>query len=150
MDNSIAEQWANPQATKSVALDWAGESPEQQAISSGADPTDVARAKLALGKQDFNGWCQTFVERATGSGWQGASASDAWNNAKNKVSGLQGVLPGNPVYFNNPTDPNGHTGIYEGNNKFISATDNGVQENDINDWQNRTGQTALGYLPGIQ
>jgi hypothetical protein len=120
-----------------------------QAIQSGADPADLARAKAELGKKEYIGYCQSFVEQATGSGWQGSSATDAWNRAQNKVQGLQGVQPGDPVYFQDPNNPDGHVGIMDQGNNFVSATDNGVEENNLNDWIKLTGQTPLGYLPRI-
>ena len=98
---------------------------------------------------DYKNWCQAFVEQVTGSGWKGGTAFEAWQNQQNKaVQGTAGIKPGDVIYFT-PTADNqaGHTGIYEGKNKFISATDNGVEVLDLKDWQKSTGQKILGYVP---
>lgn len=113
-------------------------------------PDDVALAQKSIGDQSYNGWCQAFVEHATqGKTGLYPSAIAAWQQQQNKaVPGLTGVKPGDPIYFA-PNDSNegyGHTGIYVGDNKFISATDNGVKTYDLNDWSNMTGQQILGYL----
>ena len=114
-------------------------------------PADVRNAESQLGSSDFNGWCQAFVEEST-MGKRGTypSAIDAWVKQQDKARpGLAGIMPGDPIYFS-PNKSNrgfGHTGIYMGNGQFISATDNGVQENSLNDWQNMTGQQVLGYIP---
>lgn len=119
----------------------------EDALNAGADPADLARAKAQLGEQAYIGYCQSFVEQATGSGWQGSSASDAWERSQNKIQGLQGMQPGDLIYFNDPNNPDGHVGIADKNNQFVSATDNGIQENDINNWEQETGQSPLGYIP---
>lgn len=120
------------------------------AIQNGADPLALALAKKQLGEKQYIGYCESFVEGVTGSGWRGASATDAWNrqaSAGKTVDGLNGVQPGDAVYFSDPNQPYGHTGVYAGNNQFISATDNGIQQNDINNWVGATGQKVLGYVP---
>lgn len=104
-----------------------------------------------LGSQAFNDMCQKFVEQMTlGHSGVYPSAIAAWNaNAPKAYSGLQGANPGDIVYFspNAGNGNNGHTGIYLGNNQFISATDQGVKKTDINQWMQATGQKLLGYLP---
>ena len=123
------------------------------AIQSGASPLGLAMAKKQLGKQEYIGYCESFVENVTGSGWKGSSASDAWNNQLTQgkaVSGLNGVTPGSEIYFEDPHNSDGHVGIYAGDNQFISATDNGIKQTDINQWQKSTGQKVLGYVPGGQ
>lgn len=118
------------------------------ALQAGADPQDLALAKKELGKQEYIGYCETFVEKATGSGNQGATASDAWNNQQDKaIQGLEGVRPGDKIYFSDPNNPAGHVGLADQGGNFVSATDNGIQENNINDWMKTTGQQALGYIP---
>lgn len=126
------------------------ENATNNAIQAGADPQDLARAKAELGQQEYIGYCQAFVEQATGSGFQGESASAAWQNQQNKAvvdPTLSGIQPGDEVYFNDPNNPEGHVGIADKNNQFVSATNNGVQENNINDWMQMTGQQPLGYIP---
>ncbi|MCK9371058.1 C40 family peptidase [Candidatus Dojkabacteria bacterium] len=120
----------------------------QQALSVGANPLVLALAKQMLGKKAYVGYCQQFVKEMGGT-TRGASAIQAWNNAQNKVQGTQGIQPGDLVYFS-PNSTNqgfGHTGVYEGDNKYISATNSGVLRNDLNAWQTATGQKLLGYVP---
>jgi len=118
-------------------------------------PSDVQAAKSGklvnpnTKNSDFSGWCQAFVEKAQGSSEKYPTAYDAWTSQKNKaVQGTKGIQPGDAIYFY----PN-HTGIYMGNDQFISATDNGVESHDLNEWGKLTGQQVLGYIPqrkGIQ
>lgn len=120
----------------------------QQALNAGANPLVLALAQKMLGKKEYIGYCQQFV-RELGGTTRGASAIQAWNSAPNKVVGTQGIQPGDLVYFS-PNSTNqgfGHTGVYEGNNKYISATNSGVLRNDLNAWQTATGQKLLGYVP---
>lgn len=122
---------------------------EDDALQSGADPVTLANAKKYLGEAAYIGYCQSFVEKVSGSGWQGGSAIEAWQNTPNKVSGLQGIQPGDKVYFS-PDASNsgyGHVGVYAGNNQFISATNNGIEKQDLSQWQQNTGQRVLGYVP---
>lgn len=97
-----------------------------------------------------NTYCETFTEQMTGSGWQGASAIDAWNRqaAQNKTStDLSNLQPGDALYFSpTATNPYGHTGIYAGNGQFVSATANGIQQYDIGNWLKATGQSLLGFV----
>lgn len=122
-----------------------------QALANGADPNLLDRARQFLGKNAYVGLCEAFVERMT----QGAegiyrSAIDAWNQHQgSRQQGLAGVKPGDAVYFA-PDASNqgyGHTGVYMGNGQFISATDNGIRQYNLNDWQKMTGQKLLGYVP---
>ncbi|HEX9059152.1 MAG TPA: NlpC/P60 family protein [Clostridia bacterium] len=115
-------------------------------------PQSVTTAQSDIGDQSYNGYCQAFVEQATygKQGLFGATAYDAWNNFNKKgqaTQGTQGIQPGDIIYFS-PTQqvPAGHTGIYEGGNNFVSATDDGVQSNDLSKWQQATGQQILGYV----
>lgn len=104
----------------------------------------VKNASQYLGQPLDQGDCQAFVEQMT-KGRTGIypTAIDAWNSQnKQAIRGLEGIRPGDAIYFT----PN-HTGIYAGNNQFISATDNGVEINNVNDWSQKTGQGILGYIP---
>lgn len=111
----------------------------------------ISAAAKHLGTQNFNNFCQAFVEKVT-KGKTGIypSAITAWQQQQNKaVSGTRGMKPGDVIYFS-PNASNqgyGHTGIYVGNNKFISATGKGVAEVDLSQWQQMTGQQLLGYVP---
>ncbi len=119
-------------------------------VASAKAPDDVALAQRSTGDQSYNGWCQAFVEHATmGKTGIFPSAIAAWNNQQDKaIPGLDGVKAGDPIYFapNSSNEGYGHTGIYTGNGKFISATDNGVKEIPIDEWSKATGQQILGYL----
>lgn len=124
-----------------------------QPINADQTPDDINNAQSYVGNQGYNGYCQTFVEQMTGSGWRGSSAIDAWNRYNQQgqaVEGTRGVKPGDVLYFspNSSNENYGHTGIYLGGNKFVSATDNGVENYDLNDWRNLTGQDILGYVGG--
>lgn len=107
-----------------------------------------------LGSQAWDDYCQKFVEQALyGRSGMYASAIAAWNAQAHKaVGGINGAQPGDQVFFS-PNAGNGgygHTGIYMGNNQFLSATDQGVKQLDLNQWQRGTGQKLLGYVPSGQ
>lgn len=121
-----------------------------QALHAGANPTTLELARKYMGQKNFIGYCQSFVRQVTGGRTTGASAIQAWTKAPQKVSGIMGIQPGDLVYFdaNKSNRGYGHTGIYEGNGKFISATDNGIKSSDIFGWLKSTGQKLLGYVPG--
>lgn len=112
--------------------------------------SNIGSAASYIGSKAFDDLCQAFVEQAT-YGHQGIypSAISAWNSQNNKVSGTSGIQPGDLVYFDADKSNGGlgHTGIYTGSNQFISATNNGVQSNDLDKWQKGTGQQLLGYIP---
>lgn len=122
-----------------------------QAVKNGADPTLLAKAQQTMGKQDYLGLCEAFVERIT-KGTEGiyASAIDAWNKQKPQAqTDLSKIQPGDTVYFgaDKSNGGYGHAGVYLGNNKMTSATYNGIKESDLNEWQNQTGQKILGFIP---
>lgn len=107
-----------------------------------------------LNTQDYNNFCEAFVEQAT-QGHAGVypSAIQAWiAQQKSAVQGLQGIQPGDTVYFgaDQSNGGYGHTGIYVGNGQFVSATYNGVKTADLGKWQQSTGQKLLGYVPSGQ
>lgn len=112
-------------------------------------------------KENYSGYCQKFVDDVLDVPYPRIgheSAIDAWNNAKNKIADptLKGAKPGDLISFS-PNYSNvadgfpegaGHTGFYEGNNKFISAAANGiVDEYNIDDWNKLNGTQTLGYIP---
>lgn len=121
-----------------------------QAIRSGASAGLLEKARQYLGTQEYIGLCQAFVERAT-KGREGiyASAAEAWEKQQDKAqTDFSKIKPGDVIYFS-PSESNnwyGHTGIYGGGNKFISATYNGIKELDLNDWMKSTGQKLLGFI----
>ena len=120
-------------------------------INQSVTPNNISVAQQQLGNTNYNDLCQKFVEQMT-MGRTGVypSAIHAWNALASKAyAGLGGIKEGDVIYFA-PNASNrgwGHTGIYKGNNQFISATDNGVQVNDLNNWQQTTGQQVLGFVP---
>src|SRR6185312_7990417 len=95
-------------------------------------PQDVQTADSQQGRQDLNGWCESAVEQWAGLPKMGTTAKDAWNNfvsQKKAYSGLQGIQPGDLVYYDAaPGNHNeGHVGLFEnydsqGNPIMISAT----------------------------
>ena len=108
-------------------------------------------ASQYLGTNDFNNYCEAFVEQVT-QGKTGIypSAIQAWiSQQKNAVPGTNGIQPGDTIYFspNQSNNGYGHTGIYIGNGQFISATYNGVKTANLSSWQQSTGQQILGYIP---
>lgn len=112
---------------------------------------NVSSAESYSGSQQFKNLCQAFVEQMT-YGHQGVypTAIAAWNQQQNKaISGTDGIQPGDLVYFGADKSNGGfgHAGIYEGNGNFVSATDSGVQSNNLDQWQKGTGQKLLGYVP---
>lgn len=117
-----------------------------------ASPGDITRASAQTGSQDENGECQKFVEQMVyGHAGIFPSAIDAWDAyAKDGQArmGTQGVKPGDLLYFapDKSNQDAGHTGIFMGGDKFISATDNGVMPYSLTDWQKQTGQQLLGYV----
>lgn len=127
-----------------------GNTQTPQQSSSGSVPKDVQNAASLSGNTDYNGLCEAFVEQEAGLPNMGGSASDAWDNWVGQGKGrtdMQNAKPGDLIYFSDPNNEAGHTGIYEGNNKFISATDNGVATYDLGDWTALTGQSINGYVP---
>jgi len=109
----------------------------------------VEKARSLVGNTDYNGWCESFVEQMLGLPKMGGSAAEAWNNQLNRAaSGISGAKPGDPIYFapDASNEGYGHAAIYAGNGKMISATDNGVAETSIADWEKETGQQLLGHV----
>lgn len=116
------------------------------------EPSNIKSAKQLMDNppEDYTGKCQRFVEQATyGKTGLNYSANTAWQNAQDKVESLKGIKKGDLIYFA-PDSSNGfdgHVGIYEGNDKFISARDDGIKEDTIHNWNKTTGQVAVGYIP---
>lgn len=119
--------------------------PGVAAVKAGADPEVVAKARASMDDASYNGWCQKFVSDVAGTP-RAPTAIAAWQQAKNKVQGFDGMQPGDLVYFDTTNTPGGagHTAIYSGNGKMISG---GWGERDINEWSQSMGQRPLGYVP---
>lgn len=126
------------------------------------DPTDVTNANIVGEKPEsakYNGYCQQFVDDVIGTPPQSRapSASAAWSNYLQQgqgVQGVNGIQPGDLVYFQDPNDPDGHVGIYSGGDKFISATQvdpkKPVQNQSFKAWNDLTGDQILGYVKNPQ
>lgn len=119
-------------------------------------PGDVQSAQSDSGDQSYNNYCEKFVEQAVyGKAGMFPTAADAINSYSQQgqaFAGTQGIQPGDMVYFA-PDKSNrfeGHAGIYSGNGSFVSATDNGVEEYSLKDWEKQTGQQLVGYVPPPQ
>lgn len=123
------------------------------AVQAGADPAALVNAKHDLGVKDFIGLCERFVEQVSkGATGMFASAKDAFNQQKQQgqaQTDFSKMKPGDAIYFAADASNGGygHTGIYSGNGKFISATNNGVQEHPIDQWSKSTGQKPVGFVP---
>lgn len=116
------------------------------------EPDSIINAKLLMDKpdEDYRGLCQRFAEFAAyGKKDLSPSAIQFWKDAPNKVQGFKGMKKGDLIYFdaNKSNRGFGHVGVYEGNGRFISATDNGIESQPIESWVNKTSQRPLGYLP---
>lgn len=127
-------------------------------LTSGGNPTDipidVRDAKEVTGQHDLDGFCETAVEQWAGLPKMGGTAGEAWNNwvSQGKASpGLQGAQPGDLLYFqpNSGNANSGHAALFEGyqNGKpiMISATYQGVREDDVNNWSSNIAP-LLGYV----
>lgn len=122
--------------------------------SSYQTPQDIENAKQYLGSNVDSGYCESFVEAATnGQNW-GDSASSAWENQLNAGLGradpsLQGAKAGDKIYFNDPSQPNGHVGILvdPSQGTFISAEPDGVKIDTLSHWLPFSGQQITGYVP---
>jgi phage-related protein len=105
----------------------------------------IAWALNKLGSQDWNWLCQRFVEMAFGTSGKYPSA---WSAAQALMTNRGGNPPRNSLVFFRPDSTNanfGHVGISLGDNRFISATANGVRIDDLNSgyW----GNLFAGYGP---
>lgn len=104
-----------------------------------------------IGSQAYDDECQKFIEEEIyGHSGMFPNAITAWTSqSQHQKQGLDGIQIGDSLYFspNSGNGYNGHTGIYQGNGKMLSATDNGVKISDIGNWLSSTGQQLLGYIP---
>lgn len=136
------QQAPNPASATTIAT--------AQAIDAGAKPKSLDTAINKLDDQSYIGFCERYVENVNGKSGVYPSAAVAWEKQQDTaVQGLQGVKPGDTIYFA-PDDSNhgyGHAGIYTGEGKFVSATSSGVKEHPLVDWVKSTGQQILGYIP---
>ncbi len=85
-----------------------------------------------------NTYCETFAEQMTDGKNMGASATDAFQNRLKSGQAvadptLQGVSPGDLVYFGGAQENGGygHVGVYAGDGRIVSATVNGIQSSPI-------------------
>ncbi len=123
-----------------------------QAMSSGANPQVLNKAKQSLGNQDFIGLCEKFIETVT-QGKSGlfpsaAAAWDSYTKTGQAQPGLNGASAGDMVYFK-PDSSNqgyGHVGLLDQSGNLISATATGVRAVPLNTWIKDTGQQVLGHV----
>lgn len=115
--------------------------------------TNVSTAQSSEGRQDLNGYCEEFVEDATyGKNGMFPTADAAWNNYVKNGQAYQGDVTkapaGSLIYFapDRSNNNEGHTGVSDGEGNMISATDNGVQQSNVAQWMQQTGQQPLGYV----
>jgi hypothetical protein len=118
----------------------------------------VLRALMFVGSQRWlDGWgeslCEQFVENMYGTTGQYPSAIAAWQALKpadpkelERHRDLTLAPVGSKIYFFDPHQPYGHTGIYAGNGAFIAANDYGVQAWNVDAWMAATGQSFLGWV----
>ena len=118
----------------------------------------VLRSLMFVGSRRWlDGWgeslCEQFVENMYGTTGQYPSATAAWQALKpSEPKELQrrrdlALAPvGSKLYFSDPQQPNGHTGIYAGDGAFIAANDYGVQAWNVGAWMSVTGQSFLGWV----
>jgi len=118
----------------------------------------VIRALANLGSlrwQDPRGdsLCEQFVENMYGATGQYPSAIAAWaaqapaDPAQLAQRRNLAVAPvGAKLYFFDPSQPDGHAGIYAGSGAFIAANDRAVELWDVSVWLKATGQSFLGWV----
>lgn len=154
MDEKInkARQAGYSDAEIASYLSKSGQNPSDYGLSSGNyTPAAVDTAQKRTAATAYNGLCEKFVEQASyGKSGIFPSAIAAWTGQQDKaIAGINGIKPGDAVYFNADSSNGGfgHTGIYLGEGKMLSATYNGLQESDLGSWQKQTGQKILGYVP---
>ena len=115
-------------------------------------PQGVTQASSDIGRNDFNGECEAYVEKTLKLPNMGTTAVNAWNNWVDKgkaFADYQKAPAGSLVYFAPDAASNenaGHVAISDGRGNILGATDNGVQKYKIDDWIKQTGQTPLGYV----
>lgn len=132
-------------------------SPISQNTQSGNVPIDVRDAQQVTGQHDLDGLCEQAVEQWAGLPKMGTTAGNAWNSWVEQgkaYSGLDGAEPGDLLYFqpNNSNQGAGHAALFEGYQNgqpiMISATYNGIREDNVSNWSS-TVAPLLGYVhPG--
>jgi len=147
-----SQQQSTPQPSNAVDAILGSPSTTPTNNSQG-EPADVQAAESDIGDQSYDGYCEAFQEKATGSSNMGGTAAEAWQNQLNDGSAvadpnLQGAKAGDKVYF---TGDNGlgHTGILINpqTGSFVSAEDSGVSVDTLAHWTQYSGESVLGYVP---
>ena len=132
--------------------------PGGAAAASRSAAAAITLALTNLGSQRWhdaqgNSLCEQFVENMYGTTGEYPSAMAAWQaqapadpDQLGRQHDLSSAPAGAKVYFSDPYEPAGHTGIYLGNGQFIAANDVAVQVWNVGQWQAATGQTFLGWV----
>jgi hypothetical protein len=169
MDNSQPDTQPTPQdilqATNQAVLKKRQQSMQQftnsfpqyqisQAMATVNPKSNAPQAQIgkAISTPNYAGLCLKWVDDQQGnSNRQPTAYADYQAHAQqgDVSASLKDIPIGARTYFS-PNDSNGglgHVGIYAGNGKFISATDNGIKTFAIKDWEAATGQSFLGWVP---
>lgn len=138
------KQNAMQQASKAMAT----LNPKANSSDSTSNTMSKVGQANSTGNYSYSGECLKWVDDQQGnsSSRQPTAIADYQANAQAGNIETKGTPPkGARVYFSSPDIPAGHVGISDGNGSFTSATDNGVQTFNIDQWQQYAGQSYLGY-----
>lgn len=121
----------------------------QAALSAGAEPSNLAKARSQLGSQAYINYCEQFVENMQGQNGVNPSAISAWQKAQTNGTANPDVSqakPGDIIYYaaGNDNGGYGHAAIYAGNGQVISATNSGVKQTPISVFASK----PLGFVTG--
>ncbi len=150
INQAIKKKTIDPTLSQQLAQGY-NPSAISQAIASLSPNSDSPSAQIgkAIQTPAYAGLCLKWVDDQQGNTTRYPTAyADFQAHAKaGDIQTSDKIPSGARIYFS-PNESNGnmgHVGIYEGNGKFISATDNGVKTFPIKDWENMTGQMYLGF-----
>lgn len=155
LSQTASPQPATPTSAPTTAPQGLSYTPEMQQALGTTTPSDVQTADSQMGQHDLTGLCEQAVEQWSGLPKMGTTAGNAWDNwvSKGKAySGLQGVQPGDLLYFqpNGSNQGSGHAALFagydnQGNPLMVSATDNGVEKDNVTTWSSKIAP-LLGYV----
>jgi cell wall-associated NlpC family hydrolase len=105
--------------------------PGSPGAASGSGAQAIAWARSRLGRQDWNGLCERFVEEAYGTSGVFPSAAAAQSMITHRGKDAWRSAPAGALVYFAPDATNGfngHVGIALGGGRMISATPSGVRE----------------------